>query len=706
MRAHRYPLMTRQTNDSLKFALSVAKSGDTQRARPRPLSNNIHLHTTPLKAHHNPANFIMDNRTGDLQNSLRNILNSQDINTVEGFFGLERSTKVVASDDKYLIKDQFATMLSHVENAAFEYFKPLILAILANETKTNQQMYDIILKGLNNHSTASSLTPSRVRTGNTSSHTNYSGHLHHYILKSFIDQDHIHPAFRPQPDENFINEKCNEQLADTNQSTMLKWIDSLFECCTRLDQQSPNAQTSRIWRSHPNAYVTGIDWKRKLDGAITHRHAPVGNHIRDILVPFEIKNCKKYAQPLLFAWPDMLLRSLKVSLPEAMLLGNIVRNLDAIMELHRYRRAGLYGTHKQQKIQIKTKTSTQELVIEKNIFRARGICGRGTTCWEAHLSGDELQKYLIKDSWQPLDRAVEGEILCDVTAGNAPHVARYSHHEDVHVDDKRIDIESHVRGGIAFKKSENIPADHEPAPPEDTTNSSDAPSYPEEPENCFINRVHRRLILKDVGTSIWEVDSPVALLEALEGCIRGHQAILLAGYLHRDISINNLMVAKQTDDPARKSFVIDLDVAVDHRTQSPEDLHTRTGTRIFMSSNLLAGKHTHSFVDDLESFFWVLIWICIHHRDDKSTNINTSDWNKQDSLALGMIKGSYLKTPQLLTMLFRPQYKNSEPLICCVEEFAQIMDNSGVRTMEAKTLYSHILNIFRKAQGKLIVPAQ
>ncbi|KAH9445849.1 hypothetical protein Pst134EB_023682 [Puccinia striiformis f. sp. tritici] len=703
----------------------------------------------------------MDNQTGDLQNSLRNILNSQDINTVEGFFGLERSkmsettrfliAKVVASDDKYLIKDQFATMLSHVENAAFEYFKPLILAILANETKTNQRMYDIILKGLNNHSTASSLTPSRVRTGNTSSHTNYSGHLHHYIralrgelkglwyhapdlVKSFIDQDHIHPAFRPQPDENFINEKCNEQLADTNQSTMLKWIDSLFEYCTRLDQQSPNAQTSRIWRSHPNAYVTGIDWKRKLDGAITHRHAPVGNHIRDILVPFEIKNRKKYARTAAIGLAKYVAEVFKSQPTRSYVVGLTL--CGTWMQLWKFDRSGAIGselfdvkanpenlknffaliqrlltcdkrflgfdpsfidingqastgTHKQQKIQIKTKTSTQEfvqeLVIEKNIFRARGICGH---------------------SWQPLDRAVEGEILCDVTAGNAPHVARYSHHEDVHVDDKRIDIESHVRGGIAFKKSENIPADHEPAPPEDTTNSSDAPSYPEEPENCFINRVHRRLILKDVGTSIWEVDSPVALLEALEGCIRGHQAILLAGYLHRDISINNLMVAKQTDNPARKSFVIDLDVAVDHRTQSPEDLHTRTGTRIFMSSNLLAGKHTHSFVDDLESFFWVLIWICIHHRDDKSTNINTSDWNKQDSLALGMIKGSYLKTPQLLTMLFRPQYKNSEPLICCVEEFAQIMDNSGVRTMEAKTLYSHILNIFRKAQGKLIVPAQ
>ncbi|KAI9605956.1 hypothetical protein H4Q26_004327 [Puccinia striiformis f. sp. tritici PST-130] len=609
----------------------------------------------------------MDNQTGDLQNSLRNILNSQDINTVEGFFGLERSkmsettrfliAKVVASDDKYLIKDQFATMLSHVENAAFEYFKPLILASSPTKPKPINEC-----------------------------------HLHHYIralrgelkglwyhapdlVKSFIDQDHIHPAFRPQPDENFINEKCNEQLADTNQSTMLKWIDSLFEYCTRLDQQSPNAQTSRIWRSHPNAYVTGIDWKRKLDGAITHRHAPVGNHIRDILVPFEIKNRKKYARTAAIGLAKYVAEVFKSQPTRSYVVGLTL--CGTWMQLWKFDRSGAIGselfdvkanpenlknffaliqrlltcdkrflgfdpsfidingqastgTHKQQKIQIKTKTSTQEfvqeLVIEKNIFE------QGESADVGQLAGKRIS----------LEMNFKNTSL--KTHGN-----RWT---------GPIDIESHVRGGIAFKKSENIPADHEPAPPEDTTNSSDAPSYPEEPENCFINR-------------------------ALEGCIRGHQAILLAGYLHRDISINNLMVAKQTDDPARKSFVIDLDVA-----------------------QFACREHTHSFVDDLESFFWVLIWICIHHRDDKSTNINTSDWNKQDSLALGMIKGSYLKTPQLLTMLFRPQYKNSEPLICCVEEFAQIMDNSGVRTMEAKTLYSHILNIFRKAQGKLIVPAQ
>ncbi|PLW36895.1 hypothetical protein PCASD_10174, partial [Puccinia coronata f. sp. avenae] len=53
----------------------------------------------------------------------------------------------------------------------------------------------------------------------------------------------------------------------------------------------------------------------------------------------------------------------------------------------------------QQKIQINTAPNPQELVIDKIIFQAKGICGRGTTCWKAHLSTDKSQKFLIKDSW-------------------------------------------------------------------------------------------------------------------------------------------------------------------------------------------------------------------------------------------------------------------------------------------------------------------
>lgn len=36
------------------------------------------------------------------------------------------------------------------------------------------------------------------------------------------------------------------------------------------------------------------------------------------------------------------------------------------------------------------------------------------------------------------------------------------------------------------------------------------------------------------------------------------------------------------------------------------------GTKVFMAIGALLGED-HSFMHDLESFFWVLFWICIHY---------------------------------------------------------------------------------------------
>ncbi|KAH9463451.1 hypothetical protein Pst134EA_015535 [Puccinia striiformis f. sp. tritici] len=166
------------------------------------------------------------------------------------------------------------------------------------------------------------------------------------------------------------------------------------------------------------------------------------------------------------------------------------------------------------------------------------------------------------------------------------------------------------------------------------------------------------------------------------------------------------MFANETDDPDQKSFVIDLDMAIAYPIQNHEDLKARTGTKFFMSSNLLLKGHPHSFIDDIESFFWVLIWICIHDCNDKSTFINKSDWNQQDPFTLGLVKCYYLGHLHLLTDIFRSQFKNSEPLICCVKEFAEIVADDRARTKESETLYPQILNIFCKAQGKPIVLAQ
>ncbi|KAI9602722.1 hypothetical protein H4Q26_002018 [Puccinia striiformis f. sp. tritici PST-130] len=642
------------------------------------------LHTTPLKAHHNPSNNIMDNEPEDLQNSLRNILTSRDIHTVEGFFGLERSkmdkttlfllAEVLASDGRYQLKDQFPTMLSHTESGAFEYFSPLITVIFAHETKTNQEMYEIIAEELNDH---------RVRTGNTSSLTNCSSHLSHFLpalrrdftesmytnvsglVERYINLHHIDPALCPPPDKSFIHEKWNEKLDDASECSILEWTNSLFEYCTTwLDKQSPNAPNSRIWRSDPKAYLKGINWKRKLGGAIMHRHVAVKNHIRDILVPFVLRKDKSEARLAAFGLAKYVSEVFKAQPTRSYVVGLTL--CGTWMQLWLFDRSGAVGSE---------------------LFNVKA-------------NSENLEK-------QPSTQTQKQQKI-QIRTKN-----------DFHLDDKRIDIEFHVRRGIDSKRSEKIqitdaPDDLEepinsfdaPDHPEEPKKSYDAPDHPEEPKNPFINRIHRRLILKDVGNSIWEVDSPVALLEALEGCIKGHEALLTAGYLHRDISINNLMFANETDDPDQKSFVIDLDMAIAYPIQNHEDLKARTGTKFFMSSNLLLKGHPHSFIDDIESFFWVLIWICIHDCNDKSTFINKSDWNQQDPFTLGLVKCYYLGHLHLLTDIFRSQFKNSEPLICCVKEFAEIVADDRARTKESETLYPQILNIFCKAQGKPIVLAQ
>jgi len=70
--------------------------------------------------------------------------------------------------------------------------------------------------------------------------------------------------------------------------------------------------------------------------------------------------------------------------------------------------------------------------------------------------------------------------------------------------------------------------------------------------------VHRRVILRDYGIPIYKAGSRETLLGALADCIEGHESLRRkAGLLHRDISLNNLMIDKDN-----RGFLIDLDLAI------------------------------------------------------------------------------------------------------------------------------------------------
>ncbi|KAI9816374.1 MAG: hypothetical protein M1826_001841 [Phylliscum demangeonii] len=71
----------------------------------------------------------------------------------------------------------------------------------------------------------------------------------------------------------------------------------------------------------------------------------------------------------------------------------------------------------------------------------------------------------------------------------------------------------------------------------------------------------------------------------------------MANLLHRDISTGNILL--QEDEKA--GFLIDLDLAVHIHRQEASGAPAKTaGTPVFMA---------------IESFFWLLFWVCIHYSE-------------------------------------------------------------------------------------------
>ncbi|KAA1137634.1 hypothetical protein PGTUg99_016127 [Puccinia graminis f. sp. tritici] len=101
---------------------------------------------------------------------------------------------------------------------------------------------------------------------------------------------------------------------------------------------------------------------------------------------------------------------------------------------------------------------------------------------------------------------------------------------------------------------------------------------------------------------------------------------------------------------------------------------------MFMSASLLTKSNPGEVVDDLESFFWVLVWVCTgypsyNHRKESSHQ----HWDSCRPTNLGALKLGLLSRPAWITQEFTPTYSKSEPLIRCVHNFAAILSQPTTR---------------------------
>ncbi|KAF5323747.1 hypothetical protein D9619_012876 [Psilocybe cf. subviscida] len=218
-----------------------------------------------------------------------------------------------------------------------------------------------------------------------------------------------------------------------------------------------------------------------------------------------------------------------------------------------------------------------QIVLNGKPFARKAIRGRGTRCWLGTIVPTNVH-VTVKESWRSKDRKPEWELLLEAVGldGVCQMVA--------YTDDETTSIS---------KFRSIIIQDFEFAPGE-------------------MDRIFTRVVLEAYGPPIHYFETPLQVLYAFRDAVAGHRALWIKNILHRDVSIHNILIGKEDARAGNRGVLIDLDMAINVTAYTPSK-NPRTGTRAFQSVITLrpdARMIPQDHRDDLESFYYVLLWIC------------------------------------------------------------------------------------------------
>ncbi|KAK7444800.1 hypothetical protein VKT23_015117 [Stygiomarasmius scandens] len=131
----------------------------------------------------------------------------------------------------------------------------------------------------------------------------------------------------------------------------------------------------------------------------------------------------------------------------------------------------------------------------------------------------------------------------------------------------------------------------------------------------FAPKQHCRILYQEVCETIDYLDDVVKIAQTLYDCVIELHLLYLVGYIHRDISVGNVFY----DCSGGHGRISDLEYA---RTFHRDDAATdpKTGTLAFMAleiqsgvyyfwNYLITGDLFHNYIHDLESVFWLAVWM-------------------------------------------------------------------------------------------------
>jgi len=174
------------------------------------------------------------------------------------------------------------------------------------------------------------------------------------------------------------------------------------------------------------------------------------------------------------------------------------------------------------------------------------------------------------------------------------------------------------------------------------TSGEPAVSLYESDDGKYSNRIFGCLAIAPAGRALSEftqrpqstnsVPSAIReLLTALRDAIKAHRSLYLKGnILHRDVSENNIIITNPDETGGFTGMLIDLDLAKVLGSGRSGARH-QTGTMEFMAIEVLRGID-HTYRHDLESFFYVLLWICARRVWERGFGCSAADRPKESML--------------------------------------------------------------------------
>ncbi|EPQ56808.1 hypothetical protein GLOTRDRAFT_127209 [Gloeophyllum trabeum ATCC 11539] len=313
------------------------------------------------------------------------------------------------------------------------------------------------------------------------------------------------------------------------------------------------------------------------------------------------------------------------------------------------------------------------------LFKARSLQGRGTKTWLAVptattestcLGGKEIEQcVIIKDSWREADRLPEKTIYDRIhESGHIFGVARCR---------AGFDVESVVE--------ESVKLCHR---------TCAASLNARLPRARYRERIHYRCVLESVGIPLSQFSSTRQLVEAVRDAVKGLRDMSKRGILHRDISVNNIMISARPDaEYGAVGFIIDPEYATFlDDASSTSDLRRITGTIQFISIALqrqVEGLHHHSW-HDLESVYWVTLYVVVRHVDTNVAPQRVSQIfdNKRPDGKLGWLHNDYNAI----------RVKHHRPLTQCLRKLGKLVASHHLQMEESNLLtYENVLEVLQDA---------